>query len=616
MREYDPHNLPDYKPLEAYGLIGDCRSVALIGDDGSVDWACFPDFDSPSTFAAILDPEKGGRFAVWPREPFRARQAYESGTNILVTHFVTARGTVRVRDFMPILQERHYPSSEIHRQIEGVSGRVPMRLVFEPRFDYGAEKPYFEPFEHGVLARYDHPGWRAERALSLACPFTLSVDAAGARAGFEVSAGERIWIVADYDSHQPHPVRAYGSERRLNLTRSYWRRWVANLAYQGNYREPVERSLLALKLLNSTASGAFIAAPTTSLPEWPGGGRNWDYRFAWVRDSAFMMHALFNAGYVWEGTAYFDWMLESCLRDEDGLKIMYSVHGEAKLPETELALRGYRDSRPVRIGNAAADQFQLDIYGSLVEAAVHYERAGGVLTMVEMERLTGIIEYVRANWREPDDGIWEARGERQHYTYSKVWAWVALDRGWRAAKRQGLNVSWRAWRDDADEIRREVLQKAWNRQLGAFTQFYGGDILDSAVLCMPIVGIIDANDPRFRSTREVVCRKLAAGPYPLLYRYNPDIAKDGVGGPEGAFLMPSFWLVEDLELAGLHKEAVATLERLLRVASPLGLYSEEIHPENRQLLGNFPQGFSHLGLVNAALRLESRDIVHRVRAHV
>ncbi len=604
--EYRPDALPEYKPIGAYGLIGDCRTAALVGEDGSIDWTCFPDFDSPAVFAAILDPD-AGRFAIRPRVPFRAHQEYEPGTNVLITRFVAAEGVVRIRDFMPMIAERRMPASEIHRQVEGVSGRVPMELVFEPRFDYGREVPHFEAGTFGVLARC---GEKGERVLALSCPYALTIDGRGARAEFVVEGGERQWFVADWDSQMTHPVVSYGCDRRVKLTRAYWRDWVSQLAYHGDYRDQVERSLLALKLLSDGETGAFIAAPTTSLPEWVGGTRNWDYRYTWVRDSAFMMHALFNAGYVKEGTAYFDWMLERCLhKDEDGLNIMYSVRGEPDLPERELKLRGYRDSYPVRVGNAASDQFQLDIYGSLIEAALHYQRVGGVLTMVEAERLAAIVEFVRRSWRQPDDGIWEARGQREHYTYSKVWAWVALDRGARLIRYLGLDLPWQEWAAEAEVIRREVLERGYNEKLGAFTQFYGGDILDSAVLIMPITGIIEADDPRFQSTRELICRELAAGPYPLLYRYNPEIAKDGVGGPEGAFLMPSFWLVEDLALAGMHKEARATLEALMRHASPLGLYSEEIHPENGQLLGNFPQGFSHLGLINAALRMETRDSI-------
>jgi GH15 family glucan-1,4-alpha-glucosidase len=615
MREYHPDALPDYKPIDAYGLIGDCRTTALVGEDGSVDWACFPDFDSPAVFAAILDP-KAGRFAIRPRESFRACQKYESGTNVLITEFVTANGAVRIRDFMPVLAGRRLPASEIHRKVEGISGRVPMMFALEPRFDYGRELPRFEANDNGARACYGEKGVQDEQILSLSSSVALNCDADGARAEFILAAGDDKWFVADWASRFCHPVRAYDSERRLKLTRSYWREWVAALAYHGDYRAEVERSLLTLKLLSSGETGASIAAPTTSLPEWPGGPRNWDYRYAWVRDSAFIMHALFNAGYVTEGTAYFDWLLERCLHnDHDGLRIMYTVDGEADLPERELGLRGYEDSAPVRVGNAASNQFQLDIYGSLIEASVHYQRVGGVLTMVEAERLANLVEHVRKVWREPDDGIWEARGHRQHYTYSKVWAWVALDRAWRSARNMGMYLPWEEWREDADAIQKDVLEHAWNDKIGAFTQYYGGDILDSAVLVMPITGIIEAHDPRFRSTREVICEKLAAGPYPLLYRYNPEIAKDGVGGPEGAFLLPSFWLVEGLALAGMTAEAHATFEKLLRLASPLGLYSEEVHPHSMRLLGNFPQGFSHLGLINAALRLEPRRLAQRVHAH-
>ncbi|MGA7965370.1 MAG: glycoside hydrolase family 15 protein [Gammaproteobacteria bacterium] len=605
-QEYKPDAIPDYKPLSAYGLIGDSRAAALVGADGSIDWACLPDFDSPAVFAAILDPA-AGHFSIRPSEPFRASQSYEHGTNVLVTQFITASGVVRIRDFMPVIAERRLPASEIHRCVEGVSGQVPMEIVFAPRFGYGAHSPNLERGAYGVLARHENDH---TQVFALSSPISLEIDNDTAHQSFEVEGGDHVWFVADWDSHLTQPVGSYRSERRIGLARAHWRDWVSQLSYQGNYREEVERSLLTLKMLTFGATGAVVAAPTTSLPEWPGGGRNWDYRYTWVRDSAFIMQALFTAGYVTEGTAYFDWLLERCVLEGEDLNVMYSVHGDNKLPERELDLRGYADSQPVRVGNAASDQFQLDIYGSLISAALHYQEAGGVLTMVEAERLSTIIAHVADVWREPDDGIWEARGQRQHYTYSKVWAWVALDRGARLIRELGMDLPWEEWATEAEEIRREVLERGYNEKLGSYVQYYGSDVLDSAMLIMPLTGIISATDPRFRSTREVICERLAAGPWPLLYRYDPELAKDGVGGPEGAFLLPSFWLVEGLVLAGMHQEARAAFESLLRHGSPLGLFSEEIHPKNGSLLGNFPQGFSHLGLINAALKIEHGAAVH------
>ncbi len=600
-RRYDPADLPDFKPIAAYGTIGDTRTAALVGDDGSIDWLCFPDFDSPAVFAALLDPA-AGRFAVRPAEPFTSVQYYEPGTNILCTEFTTASGgVVRLRDFMPVIAERRLPASEIHRKLEGVSGRVEMDVVFEPRFDHGTREAVMESHAYGVIARDGEGG---TSSLALVSPVPLRVESGRARARFILDGGERLWLIADWDSHRVHPVSAYRSEARISLARTYWRDWISRLRYQGNWRPEVERSLLALKLLTYGNTGAVIAAVTAGLPEWPGGGRNWDYRYTWVRDSAFILRAFFSAGFVEEGTAFFDWLLEHCLRRENEPGVLYTIHGRADIGERELDLRGWRDSRPVRIGNAASGQFQLDIYGSLVDAALHYQESGGVLTMVEAERLVNIIERVRGCWQEPDDGIWEARDGPKHHTYSKTWAWVALDRGVRLARRLGLDLPWEAWADDAEAIRRDVLANGFNARVGAFTQHYGSDVLDAAVLVMPITGIISANDPRYRATRELIVERLAAGPYPLLYRYDPQVATDGVGGEEGAFLLPSFWLVEGLLLAGHYKQARATFEALLRHASELGLMSEEIHPETGEMLGNFPQGLSHLGLVNAALRLE------------
>ena len=592
---FDPAEPPDFKPLSAYGLIGGNRTAVLVGADGSVDWACLPDFDSPSVFGALLDPE-AGRFAIRPTGPYRAEQHYERGTNVLVTEMRTATGRVRIRDFMPIVSGRRMPTAEIHRRIEGVTGEVELEVVFAPRFEYGAAVPVFE--RHGNGVRADGPDGQSI-ILSTRLDLGITDDAAVGRAS--VRAGDEVYVVADWGAERVHHIASYQTSRRLDHVRAFWRRWADKHTYHGRYREAVERSLLALKALVYEPTGAIVAAPTTSLPEWPGGARNWDYRYSWVRDSAFVLRAFFGAGCIEEGTAFFDWVL-SHLLDGTGLQVMYGIDGERALPERELPLRGYLDSRPVRVGNGAVHQFQLDIFGSLLDAALHYEQIGGIVTIAEWERLYEITETVRRCWREPDSGIWEARNEPRHYTYSKVWAWVALTRAARLAQRTNMDVPFEDWRREAEEIRAEVLEHAWDPERGAFTQAYGYPDLDASVLVMPTVGFIEASDPRFRQTMATIERDLAAGPWPLLYRYHRD---DGVGGPEGAFLLPSFWLVEAYALAGDTARARAALDALLAHASPLGLLSEEVHPETLQLLGNFPQGFSHLGLVNAAFRLEA-----------
>ena len=595
---FDPSSPPDFKPLEAYGLIGDGRTAALVGADGSVDWAPLPDFDSPAVFAAILDP-RAGRFAITPTEPFESRQYYERGTNILVTEFRTKSGVVRLRDFMPYIPGRKAPTAEIHRLAEGVSGKVELALVFAPRFDYGLIPPKLSQKTHGVHA--SGPG-KAQISLSSPVPLVVSDEVATAR--FTLEAGDEAWFVADWGAGRVHPVRAYQSPRQLWLTREFWRGWVDKLTYHGRYRDQVERSLLTLKLLIYEPTGAIVAAPTTSLPEWPGGSRNWDYRYSWVRDSAFALRAFFAAGYTAEGTSYLDWLLEQVLRHGGELQVMYGIRGERVLTERVLPLRGWRDSRPVRVGNAAYDQFQLDIYGSLLDAALRYDRHGGVITLSEWERLAELVEVVRRRWREPDQGIWEARSEPQHYTYSKVWAWVAVDRGIQLALKLGVEAPLEEWGRTLEEIHADVLENAWNEQKRAFTQAYGSEVLDASVLIMPEVGFLPASDPRFRLTLEAVLKELKAGSPPFLYRY-PHTSDDGIGEPEGAFLLLSFWLVEALGLMGRLKEARAALEAVLEVAGPLGLFSEEVHPETHELLGNYPQGFSHLGLLNAVFRLDA-----------
>lgn len=589
---FDSHDLPEYKPLSAYGLIGDGRTAALIGADGSIDWACFPDFASPACFAALLDPQ-AGFFALRPQGRFQSEQAYEPGTNILVTEFRTAHGRARLTDLMPEASNRKLPSAEIHRKLEVLEGSIDLELRFAPRPNFAQEPLSLEVSPYGAWVQ--SPSSR----LALASPLPLELDGNEAKAQARLNANDELWWVLDWGAHRPHPVASYQPERRLEGTRARWLLWSRQLRYHGRYREALERSLLTLRLLFYEPTGAFVAAPTTSLPEWPGGPRNWDYRYSWVRDSSFILEALLKSGYLDEGTAYFDWMLYQVL--EGGpLQVVYGVHGERELPEATLPLRGYRDSRPVRIGNGAVTQRQLDIYGSLLEAAWTYVAAGGILTPNEWEGLEALVEEVIQSWRKPDAGLWERRSEEKHHTYSKLGCWIALDRACRLAQQLSLDAPLERWAKEARAIREEVLERAWNPKVSAFTEAYGEDGLDAAVLALALKGLVEVHDPRFQATVEAIQRELAAGPWPLLYRYR---SEDGINTPEGAFLLPSFWLVEVLALMGRRREARQGLERLLSWASPLGLFSEEIHPETGELLGNFPQGFSHLGLVHAILRL-------------
>lgn len=591
--QFDPRALRDYKPLEAYGLIGDSRTAVLCGADGSIDWACLPDFDSPSVFGALLDPD-AGRFAVRPVDPFTSWQRYERGTNVLVTEFETSTGTIRVRDFMAYIPNRQVPTAEIYRRIECVRGSVELELIFEPRFNYGQVEPTMTASDYGVRASSDG----SSIVLSTDLPIEVQEGRAVSRARIE--GGQETYVVSDWGAATVHPVASYQCARRLWQVRTFWRNWIDRLPYHGRYRDAVERSLLVLKLLIYEPSGAIVAAPTMSLPEWPGGVRNWDYRYSWVRDSAFILRALFQAQYVEEGTAYFDWLLGQAL--EGGpLQVMYGIRGERSLPERELPLRGYRDSRPVRIGNGAVHQYQLDIYGSLLDAALRYDRMGGILTITEWEKLSALADQVCEHWHEPDAGIWEARSEPRHYTYSKVWAWVALTRAAQLAEQLQADAPVRKWKRGAAEIREDVLKKAWNSEIGAFTQSYGSDKMDASLLVMPTVGFLPAKDERFQHTMQACLKRLDAGGYPLLYRYLND---DGIGGEEGAFLLPSFWMIEAVGLSGDLRAARAALAKMIAHMNPLGLYAEELHPETGEQLGNFPQGFSHLGLANAVFRLE------------
>lgn len=612
---YDPKQESDYEPLETYGLIGDNRTAILVGSKGSIDWACLPDFDSSSVFGSILDPS-AGRFLIRPTQPYQSLQKYENKTNIIVTVMQTQTGTVRLRNFMPYIPRRMVPTAEIHRYVECVQGEVELELIFQPAFDYGRQKPQYEIGQFGVLAYL--PATDAlstySDSISLSTEIDLKLSEAGYIHGiFTIRSGEETPFVADWGAFKIHPVASYETLRQMRRVRKFWQNWISQLKYYGRYQEMVERSLLTLKLLIYEPTGAIVAAPTTSLPEWQGHSRNWDYRYSWVRDSAFILRALFKSGFIEEGTCYFDWILQQFMHDnpEDSssmLKVMYGIRGEPELPEQELNLRGYMDSAPVRIGNEAVEQLQLDIYGSLLEAAYLYNEEGGIITVTEWDMLQLLVDYVKNNWQKPDSGIWEARLEPKHHTYSKVWAWVALDRGIKIANKLRVDAPIKIWQKEAEKIKAEVIEKGWNQNLEAFSSSYGSDTLDASLLIMPEVGFLDVQNTMFQSTQTKILANLQCGEFPFLYRY---LADDGVGGEEGGFLLPSFWLADCYALAGDLKNARTIVEALIEKTTPMGLFGEEIHPETKEMLGNFPQGFSHLGLVNTILKIDSLSFHRR-----
>ncbi len=586
--------------LSDLGLIGDTRTAVLVSRFGSVEWGCFPDFDSPAVFARLLGAS-GGHFTIAPRDRYTSRQFYEHGTNILVTEFETSTGRIRLRDFMPYVPNRKVATAEIHRVVECAQGHVALRITFSPRFSYGSVLPELLQCPEGVIARTP-----TGDCMSLASSVALQVDGADATADFELRAGEERIFIADWAASEVHPVPGYQSYRRIWETRKFWRSWIGRLNYHGRYRDAVERSLLTLKLLSYEPTGAIVAAPTTSLPEWIGGSRNWDYRFTWIRDSAFILGAFFRAGYIEEGTAYFDFILQRVFNGD--LKILCDIHGSMAVEEAELGnLEGFAGSKPVRVGNGAANQVQLDIYGSLLDAAWLYFEHGGVITSTEWERLREIVQVVLRIWDKPDSGIWEARSAQQHYTYSKVWAWVALDRGARIAERLASREDVAEWQQAAEQIRSTVLERAWNERGGFFAQYFGSDTVDASLLVMPETGFIAATDPRFVRTLSAIKAKLGHPILPVFYRYDTGEFDDGIGEPEGYFLLMSFWYVDALIAQGDLPAARAAIEQLLAMATPIGLYSECIDTENthgHRFLGNFPQGFSHLGLVNSVFKLD------------
>ena len=591
-----------YRAIADYGLIGDCRTAALVSRDGSIDWLCVPDFDSPAIFAALLDERRGGHFSMRPAGAFDSRTEYMEESAVLRTSFRTPSGSATLTDFMPLAagqdgDELAVPDAQrsLMRMLKGVQGEVTFLVDCRPRPDYGARAAAVAAAPDGV--RID-----LGAGQPLALRASMPLGAAGDRAAAEIvlRAGDRAWLALDLGGeNSAQPARA------LRETLDFWSAWHRACRYDGPYRAAVMRALLGLKLLMYAPTGAMVAAPTTSLPEEIGGMRNWDYRFTWIRDASFAAHALFHAGHPEDMRRFMRWTCATALRCEPGeLQIMYGVRGERELPERTLEhLEGYRDSRPVRIGNAASGQFQLDVYGELLHCFDVFRRCE--LAPAEARDMwpafRGQVEAAARRWREADSSLWEMRSAPRHYVHSKAMAWVALDRGIAAAEQAGLPGDVERWRGERDALYGEVIGRGYDERMG-FVQRYGTASPDAANLLLPLFGFIPAGDPRMRRTIEAIRSRLLHDG--LVYRYRG--TDDGLPGGEAAFAPCSFWLVENLAAIGEENEARRLFESLLARASPLGLYAEELDPREGQL-GNFPQALTLLALVNAALALDGRS---------
>ena len=596
----------EYKPIGAYGLIGNLETCVLVSDDGSIDWCCLPYLQSPSVFAAILDDQKGGRFSIQPSDSFDATQRYLPNTNVLETEFTTDSGTVVLRDFMPILSddpEAPYSQPWIFRKAECTDGTVALDIDFQPRFNYARGRTVVEALEEGIIARGNG------EHVSLTTSLELETDDDTAHGRHHLDAGDVHWYTLQYGQRKrPDSV---DPEALLQQVQRYWRSWVHQCTpeacpFDGPWHDAIVRSELVLKLLMHHRTGAIAAAPTTSLPELIGGTRNWDYRFSWIRDSAFTLQALYKLGHVRESQAYFDWCLDIIHNESETFQLfqpMVGLQGEKQLTEETLDhLSGYRGSAPVRIGNAARSQLQLDVFGELVDALYETSQYGETITETTWETVCDIIEYVCTFWDKRGAGMWEVRSEPEHFVHSKVMCWVALDRGIKMAQEQGLEAPIGHWSSVRSNIRDTVLKKGFNESMNSFARsFEAHDLLDASVLRIPLVGFLPFDDPRVQGTIDAVRNRLTTDEG-LVYRYE---GEDGVPGGEGAFILCSFWLVDCLALSGNVQRAETFFENILDRASPLGLLAEEIVPETGELLGNYPQAFSHLGLINSAIYLRA-----------
>jgi GH15 family glucan-1,4-alpha-glucosidase len=604
-----------YQPIENYGIIGNMRTVALVGMNGSIDWCCYPHFDSPSVFGAILDDGKGGRFQICPvGDQVRHKQFYWPSTNILITRFLLAEGIAELEDFMPVGLPSDSPwYHHLYRRIRCVRGAVRISLTCRPAFDYGRKNHETVLDERGAIFN----SGSLIIALSAAVPLAKD-EKGGVTAEFTLEEGQsQVFILREHDVTETvldSPTEGE-AEELFQKTVKFWHRWLSTCTYQGRWREQVYRSALVLKLLTFDPTGAIIAAPTTSLPEVIGGSRNWDYRYTWARDAAFTVYGFLRIGFREEAASFFNWLEKNAgklRRPDAALPVLFTVYGDSQIPEQILEhWEGYRGSSPVRIGNAAVSQLQMDVSGEMMDALYLCNKYVSPIAYDVWLKIRKRMEWICENWHRPDAGIWEMRNREEHFTYSKVMNWVALDRGIRLAEKRAFPANRTKWLEVRDRIYEEVMSRGWNQKRRAFTQFYGSEDLDASLLIMPLVFFLAPNDPRMLSTLAAILESPRNGGLvsdSLVYRYPPQAGIDGLPGEEGTFNMCSFWLVEALARAGERipenlNQARLLFERMLGYANHLGLYAEQTGPQG-EALGNFPQAFTHLALISAAFNLD------------
>jgi GH15 family glucan-1,4-alpha-glucosidase len=582
--------------IEDYAIIGDCHTAALVGRDGSIDWLCFPRFDSGACFAALLGTEENGRWLLTPSNKIKnIQRRYREGTLVLETDYETEDGAVTLIDCMPPRSKE----SDLVRLIVGRRGQVRMRMQLIIRFDYGSIIPWVRPTDRGIRAI------AGPDILVLQTTVPLQCSGLATAAEFTVSEGERIpFVLMWHPSHEPTPP-IVDAEETIAHTEQWWRKWSNRCTYEGPWRDAVVRSLITLKALTYAPTGGIVAAATTSLPEQLGGVRNWDYRHCWLRDATFTLYALMIGGYTEEADAWREWLLRAVAGRPSQINIMYGLAGERRLTESKIGwLPGYEDSAPVLIGNAAHLQFQLDVYGEVVDALHLARRAGQEADENAWRVQSALIEFLESAWTEPDEGIWEVRGPRRHFTHSKIMAWVAVDRTVKSIERFGLEGPLERCRKLRTAIHEEVCRKGFDREQNTFVQFYGSKDLDSSLLMIPLVGFLPPSDPRVRGTVEAIERDLMKDGFVARYATKEEV--DGLPAGEGAFLACSFWLADNFALLGRRHDAIRLFERLLELRNDVGLLSEEYDPVKRRLMGNLPQAFSHVSLINTASNLSRR----------